>query len=204
MTLILAHLITATLLAATQGPLETVKSGYADVQKAATAPGATVEKVAQAMDRFVDFEELARRALGDTWNNITPTQRKELTGAMRGMLCTFYAQRILSKPDNEVTYGQELLQGNEATVSTLLMVEGNRIPIAYKLYHATPKEKSWRIYDIVTADVSLLEDYRSQFSQLLAEQGFNGLLSSVKTRQAQVERLTAAPPAPKKKTKKKK
>lgn len=204
MTQILAHLIAATLLAATPGPLETVKSGYADVQKAATAPGATVEKVAQAMDRFVDFEELAQRALGDTWNNITPTQRKELTGAMRGMLCTFYAQRILSKPDNEVTYGQELLQGNEATVSTLIMVEGNRIPIAYKLYHAAPKEKSWRIYDIVTADVSLLEDYRSQFSQLLAEQGFNGLLSSIKMRQAQVERLTAAPKAPKKKPPKKK
>jgi phospholipid transport system substrate-binding protein len=82
------------------------------------------------------------------------------------------------------------------------MVEGNRIPITYKLYRASPKEKSWRIYDIVTANVSLLEDYRSQFSQLLAEQGFDGLLSSVKTRQAQVERPTATPKAPKK-TKKK-
>lgn len=198
----LAHLITATLLAASPGPLQTVQSGYADVQKAASAPGATIEKVAQAVDRFVDFEELARRALGDTWNRITPTQRRELTGAMRSMLRSFYAQRILSKPDNEVTYGQELLKGNEATVSTLVMAEGNRIPITYKLYQAAPREKSWRIYDIVTADVSLLEDYQSQFSQLLAEQGFDGLLSAVKARQAQVEPHTATPKALKKKTKK--
>lgn len=202
MTPILAHLITATLLAATPGPLETVKSGYADVQKAATAPRATIEKVAQAVDRFVDFEELARRALGDTWSSITPTQRKEFTGEMRAMLRSFYAQRILSKPDNEVTYGQELLQGNEATVSTVILAEGNRIPITYKLCQAAPKEKGWRIYDIVTADVSLLEDYRSQFSQLLAERGFDGLLSTVKARRAQFEphTVTAKPP---KKTKRK-
>jgi phospholipid transport system substrate-binding protein len=201
--IMLAHLITATLLAASPGPLETVKSGYADVQKAATAPGATIEKVAQAVDRFVDFEELARRALGDTWSSITPAQRKELTGEMRGMLRAFYAQRILSQPDNEVTYNQELLQGNEATVSTVIRVEGNRIPITYKLYRAAPKEKSWRIYDIVTADVSLLEDYRGQFSQLVAEQGFDGLLSTVKARRAQVDPSTATLKASKKKLKKK-
>jgi phospholipid transport system substrate-binding protein len=199
----LAHLIIATLLAATPGPLETVQSGYADVQKAATAPGATVEKVAQAVDRFVHFEELARRALGDTWSSITPAQRKELTGEMRAMLRAFYAQRILSQPDNEVTYGQELLQGDEATVSTVIMAEGNRIPITYKLYRAAPKEKGWRIYDIVTADVSLLEDYRSQFSQLLAERGFDGLLSTVKARRAQVEPHTITAKPPKGKTKRK-
>ncbi len=194
----LAPLVAVTLFAATPGPLETVKSGYADVQKTASAPGATVEKVALAVDKFVDFEELARRALGDTWNSITPSQRKELTGAMRGMLRAFYAQRILGNANPEVTYGQETLQGNEATVHTTVTAEGTRIPIAYKLYRANRKPGAWRIYDIVTADVSLLEDYRSQFSQILAEKGFDGLLAAVKARRAQVEQPTA-PPAPSKK-----
>lgn len=189
----LAHLIAATLLTATPGPLDTVMSGYADVLKTANTPGATVETVARAVDQFVDFEELARRALGDTWNSITPAQRKELTGAMRGMLRSFYAQRILGGANNEVTYGQELLQGNEATVSTVVTAEGNRVPITYKLYRPAQQAKSWRIYDIVTADVSLLEDYRSQFSQLLAEQGFDGLLSTVKERRDQVEHPNATP-----------
>lgn len=198
----LAHLIAATLLAASPGPLETVKSGYANVQRVANAPGATVEKVAQAVDRFVDFEELARRALGASWNTLTPGQRKALTGEMRGMLRAFYAQRILGNADTEVTYGQELLEGNEATVRTVVTAEGNRIPIAYKLYRPARRRGAWRIYDIVTADVSLLEDYRSQFSQLLAEKGFDGLLAAVKARRAQVDPPTAAPKDPKKKKKK--
>jgi phospholipid transport system substrate-binding protein len=198
----LAPLVAVTLLAATPGPLETVKSGYEDVQKTARAPRATVEKVALALDKFVDFEELARRALGDTWNTLTPSQRKELTGAMRGMLRAFYAQRILGSDNPEVTYGQETLEGNEATVHTTVTTEGTRIPIAYKLYRAVRKPGAWRIYDIVTADVSLLEDYRSQFSQLLAEKGFDGLLSAVKARWAQVEQPTATPaPSKKKKSK---
>jgi phospholipid transport system substrate-binding protein len=188
----LAHLIAATLLAATPGPLEIVKSGYADVQKAASAPGATVEKLALAVDKFVDFEELARRALGETWSTIAPAQRKELTGAMRGMLRSFYAQRVLGHGHDEVTYGQETLEGDEATVSTVVTAEGTRVPIAYKLYQPARKAGGWRIYDIVTANVSLLEDYRSQFSQLLAEKGFDALLATVKARRAQVEQ--AAPP----------
>jgi phospholipid transport system substrate-binding protein len=148
------------------------------------------------VDQFVDFEELARRALGDTWNTITPAQRKELTGAMRGMLRSFYAQRILGGANSEVTYGQELLRGTEATVSTVVTAEGNKVPITYKLYRPAPQAKSWRIYDIVTADVSLLEDYRSQFSQLVAEKGFDGLLATVKARRAQVEQPTTTPRPP--------
>src|SRR5689334_1255408 len=137
----LAHLLAATLLAATPGPLDTVKSGYADVLKTANTPGATVEKVARAVDQFVDFEELARRALGDAWNSLTPTRRKELTGEMRGMLRAFYAQRILSGATNGVAYGEELLQGNEATVSTVVTAEGNRVPITYKLYRPAAQAK---------------------------------------------------------------
>jgi phospholipid transport system substrate-binding protein len=200
----LAHLIAATLLAASPGagPLETVKSGYEDVQKAANARGATVEKVALAVDKFVDFEELARRALGDAWSTLTPSQRKELTGAMRGMLRAFYARRILGNANTEVAYGQELVEGNEASVRTSVTAEGTRIPITYKLYRSGPKAKSWRIYDIVTADVSLLEDYRSQFRVLLEEKGFNGLLAAIKARRAEAEQPTATPALAKKKKRK--
>jgi phospholipid transport system substrate-binding protein len=195
----LAPLIAATLLAATPGPLEKVKSGYANVQKAATAPGATLEKLATAVDTFVDFEELTRRAMGEAWSTLTPTQRKELAGEMRGMLRTFYAHRVLGHGQSEVTYGEEAVDGDEATVHTTVTVQKTRIPIAYKLYRQARKPRGWRIYDIVTGNTSLLEDYRDQFSQLLATKGFGGLLATVKARRAQVEQAAAArqPPAPK-------
>lgn len=188
----LAPLVAVTLLAATPGPLEVVKSGYSDVQAVASAPGATVEQLAAAVDRFVDFEELARRALGETWGKITPAKRKDFTRAMRGMLRAFYAQKTLGLRDAEVEYGEELVVGSGAVVTTLVKVKGTRIPIEYKLYQAQGgKARGWRIYDIVTNKVSLLEDYQGQFQQLLEMQGFDGLLATLKKRQAQVERSAA-------------
>jgi phospholipid transport system substrate-binding protein len=192
----LTPLIAVTLLAATPGPLEVVKSGYANVQKVASAPGATVEKLAAAVDTFVDFDELARRALGETWKTLTPAQRKEFTGAMRGMLRAFYAQRILGSGQTAITYGEETLDGDEAIVSTTVTVERTQLPIAYKLYRQARKPRGWRIYDIVTGNTSLLEDYRVQFNELLVTQGFSGLLATVKARRAQVENLAPKRKAP--------
>jgi phospholipid transport system substrate-binding protein len=187
----LAPLVVVTLLAALPRPLEIVKSGYSDVQEAARAPGANVERLAAAVDKFVDFEELAKRALGETWGSITPAQRKDFTSAMRGMLRAFYAQKTLGLGNADVEYGQETLDGEEARVSTIVTVEGTRIPIDYKLYKLARKAGGWRIYDIVTDKVSLLENYRGQFGELLARSGFDGLLSTLKMRQAQVERSAA-------------
>ncbi|WP_224247604.1 MlaC/ttg2D family ABC transporter substrate-binding protein [Hyalangium gracile] len=188
----IASLVAVTLLAAAPGPLEVVRSGYEDVQATARAPGATVDQLSAAVDKFVDFEELARRALGETWETITPAQRKAFTRAMRGMLRAFYAERTLGLGEAEVQYGQELLEEGEARVSTVVVVQGTRVPIDYRLYKSTRKAGGWRIYDIVTNQVSLLEDYRTQFRQLVATQGFNGLLSTLKKKQAQVERAAAA------------
>jgi phospholipid transport system substrate-binding protein len=188
----LAPLIAVTLLAATPGPLEKVKSGYASVQKVATAPDATVEKLATTLDTFVDFEELARRAMGETWSTLTPAQRKELASEMRSMLRTFYAHRVFGHGQSEVTYGEVTVQGNEATVHTTVTAKRMRIPIAYKLYREARRPQDWRIYDIVTDNISLLESYRVQFAKLMDTQGFDRLLAIVKTRRAQVEKAAAA------------
>ena len=184
----LASLVALTLLAAEPSPLEVVKSGYTDVQQTARAPGATIEQLATAVDRFVDFEELARRALGETWDTLTPAQRKDFTRAMRGMLRAFYAQRTLGLGHAEVEYGQQTIDGDDARVSTVVTVDGTRVPIDYRLYKLTRKPGGWRIYDIVTNQMSQLENYRTQFRQLLDRGGFDELLSTLKMRAAQVER----------------
>jgi phospholipid transport system substrate-binding protein len=187
----LAALITSTLLAAAPSPLEVVQAGSVDVQRAASTPGATVEQLATAIDAFVDFEELAMRALGKTWETLTPAQRKEFTGAMRGMLRTYYAQNMLGHGHAEVRYGQESVEGREAVVSTFVRVNGMSVRIDYKLFKPASQGRTWRIYDVVTDEVSLLENYRRQFDVLLADGGFTGLLSALKLRQAQVERAAA-------------
>lgn len=184
----LAPLIAATLLAATPTPLEVVKAGNADVQKAANAPGATVEQLATVVEKFVDFEELAKRALGKKWDELTPAQRKDFADTMKGLLRASYAQKAIGQAKADVKYGKETIKGGEATVNTIVTMKKDQIPVDYKLYKVAGKGGGWRIYDVVTDEVSLVETYAGQFRKLIADKGFEGLLSTLKTKRAQLEK----------------
>jgi phospholipid transport system substrate-binding protein len=192
----LASLLTATLLAAAPGPLDVVKSGSTDVQKAATAKGATVEQLATVVEKFVDFEELAKRALGKTWDTITPAQQKDFSETMKGLLRASYAQKAIGQGEAQVKYGKETLEGNEATVETTITVKKDQVPVDYKLYKVSGKGGGWRIYDVITDKVSLVDTYRGQFRKLLADKGFDGLLSTLKAKRAQLEKAAATTKAP--------
>jgi len=187
----LAPLIAATLLAATPTPLEVVRAGNADVQKAANAPGATVEQLASVVEKFVDFEELAKRALGKEWDKLTPAQRKDFADTMRGLLRASYAQKAIGQAKADVEYGKETLHGDEATVNTTLTVKKDQIPVDYKLYKVAGKGGGWRIFDVITDEVSLVETYAGQFRKLINDKGFDGLLSTLKTKRAQLEKSAA-------------
>ncbi|MBU8894776.1 ABC transporter substrate-binding protein [Corallococcus sp. H22C18031201] len=188
----IASLLAATLLAAAPAaPLTVVKSGNADVQKAANAPGATVQSLASVVEKFVDFSELAKRALGEkAWEGLTPAQRKDFTETMTGLLRASYAQKAIGQAKADVKYGKETIQGNEATVVTTLTVKKDEIPVDYKLFRTTPKAE-WRIFDVVTDEVSLVETYKGQFRKILNDKGFEGLLSTLKAKRAQLEKENA-------------
>jgi phospholipid transport system substrate-binding protein len=189
----IASLIAAVLLTATPTPVEVVKSGNADVQKVASAPGAKVEQLSKAVERFVDFGELSKRALGAQWDKLTPAQRKDFSETMQGLLRASYAQKALGQGKAQVQYGKESVQGNEATVATTVKVKQDEVPVEYKLFRENEKSE-WRIYDVITDEVSLLETYQGQFRKLLADKGFDGLLSTLKSKRAQLEKNTGATP----------
>ncbi|RKG74875.1 MlaC/ttg2D family ABC transporter substrate-binding protein [Corallococcus terminator] len=188
----IASLLAATLLAAAPvTPLNVVKSGNADVQKAANAPGATVQSLASVVEKFVDFEELAKRAMGEkAWAGLTATQRKEFTDTMTGLLRASYAQKAIGQAKAEVAYGKESVQANEATVDTKLTVKSDQVPVDYKLYRTSAKG-DWRIYDVITDEVSLVDTYSGQFRKILQTKGFDGLLSTLKSKRAQLEKENA-------------
>jgi phospholipid transport system substrate-binding protein len=79
-------------------------------------------------------------------------------------------------------------------VGTTLTVKKDQVSVDYKLYKSA--KGGWRIYDVVTDEVSLVETYQSQFRKLLADKGFDGLLSTLKSKRAQLEKSSAGTKAP--------
>jgi phospholipid transport system substrate-binding protein len=166
-------------------PLSTVKSGNEQLQKLLPDGEAAVEKLAAKADEFIDFAELAKRAMGTGWSKLSPKQQAEFATTMKGLLRASYARKAIAQGGNgDVQWGEEKIAGNEATVASTILVNKERFPIEYRLYKAGA---AWKIYDVVTDGVSLVDTYSDQFRSLIAKKGVEGLLTTLKTRKEQLE-----------------
>ena len=74
-----------------------------------------------------------------------------------------------------------------ATVTATLVVKDDKFPVTYKLFRADAKGE-WKIYDVITDDVSLVSTYSDQFRKLISNKGFDGLLASLKAKKEQLEK----------------
>ena len=185
-------LITTALLAASPGPLAVVKAADVDVQKV-LANDATIEKLAASFDGYIDFGELAKRALGQKeWSKLDKKKQDDFSATMKGMLRASYAQKAIGDGKNgtKFEYVGEKIAANEATVEARLVTKEDKFPVSYKLFRPDAKG-SWKIYDVITDDVSLVGTYSDQFRKLIADKGFDGLLTTLKTKRDQLEKPAA-------------
>lgn len=189
----LASIVALAITAAPAAPLAVVKNADGEVQKVLQSNEATTERLASKADEFVDFFELAKRALGKDWATLNKKQQDEFSVTMKGLLRANYAQKAISdgRGGAKIEYGDEKVEGNEATVNTTLLVKQDKFPVVYKLYRADAKG-AWKIYDVITDDVSLVATYNDQFRQVMAKKGFDGLLKSLKAKKEQLEKAPTA------------
>jgi phospholipid transport system substrate-binding protein len=188
---VLVSLVVLTAVPAGATPMGVVKSADTEIDAILASPAPTAEKLAARADDFIDFVELARRALGREWASLSKRQQDDFSSTMKGVLRASYAQRALSdgRGGAKVEYGEEKVDGNEATVGTTLRLKEDAFPIVYRLFRPNAKV-GWKIYDVVTDEVSLVSTYSDQFRQVIAKKGFEGLLKSLKAKREQLEAPT--------------
>ena len=187
----LAPFAVALVLAASPSPLSVVKNADTEIQKVLQGPDASTSKLAARADEFVDFAELAKRAMGPEWAKLNKKQQEDFSQTMKGLLRASYAQKAVNSGrggnNAKVEYGEQQVEGNEATVPTKLNVKEDTFSVVYKLYR--PDEKSpWRVYDVITDEVSLVTTYSDSFRSVMSKKGFDGLLKSLKDKQEQLEK----------------
>jgi phospholipid transport system substrate-binding protein len=59
-----------------------------------------------------------------------------------------------------------MISGNLAEVRTKVITASKEIPIYYR---TISKDGAWKVYDVVIENVSLVQNYRTQFNDILAK-----------------------------------
>ena len=142
--------------------------------KAETAKDIKKEKLRAIYEQMFDEIELAKRTLTRNWNALDLAQRQEFVQLFRQVLEKAYIDKILSYTNEKVVFDKEtMLAENQAEVQTRIVTSSKEIPIFYRVIL---KEGTWKVYDVVVEGVSLVQNYRTQFSDILAKNSPKELL----------------------------
>lgn len=140
-----------------------------------TRPELRVKLIATIGEIF-DMKELSRRALGQEWNKFSPQQQEQFVKAFGQLLENTYLDKIERYTDEKVQYLKEQdLGSDKAEVATKVVGKGKEIPISYRLVD----RGGWKVYDVVIEGVSLVQNYRSQFGQILMNESPDALISKI-------------------------
>jgi phospholipid transport system substrate-binding protein len=156
-------------------PLEMVQTNVNKVLDVLRDPALKVEsakkvkkeKLEAIYEQMFDEVELSRRTLGVNWNKLNTSQQQEFTHLYRQVLEKTYIDKILSYTNEKIVFVKEnMLAGNQAEVQTKVLTSSKEIPLFYRVIQ---KNDTWKVYDVVVENVSLVQNYRSQFNDILAK-----------------------------------
>jgi phospholipid transport system substrate-binding protein len=125
-----------------------------------------------------DFNEMAARSLGANWRRLNEQQRAEFVSTFTALLEKTYAGQIDLYDGQQVLYTGETIDGPYAQVdSRIIDKKGQAYSVVYRLHQVVGK---WRIYDVVAENISLVNNYRSQFNRVITKSSFEELLKIMK------------------------
>ena len=146
-------------------------------------------KLRQAVQQRFGLEEMARRALGRHWRDLSADQRQEFVALFSDLLERSYVGRIEGTgAGSQVAYARETI-ADDGFASVLTVITnrlGSQVEVEYRLLRrdgTTP----WEVYEIVIEGVSLINNYRTQFNNIIHRTSYDGLVKQLRLKQEQEE-----------------
>jgi phospholipid transport system substrate-binding protein len=192
-TLVLSGLLLLSSSVFAAGPLATLKAKNGEVDKllhVKTTAGSPEEKkvkddIKTLAGTLFDYPELAKKSLADHWDKLTPAQRTEFVATLKGLIERNYTRQLSSNMDYQVVYKDEQIETTDATVTSVVKVKtkgkATDAEIVYKMRKPDPA-KDWLVWDVITDEVSLVRNYRTQFGKIITEKGYDELIRKMKTK----------------------
>ena len=125
------------------------------------------EKLRIIYKDMFDEIEFSKRTLTRNWNKLNLSQRVEFVNLFEQVLEKSYIDKILDYSDEKIDfYKESMLSENQAEIQTRIITSSKEIPIFYRMIL---KDGKWKVYDVVVENVSLVQNYRTQFNDILVK-----------------------------------
>ncbi len=155
---------------------------------------ALLKQVEDQIKTIFDFTEFSARTVGPKWRSFTPEQKSRFEEAFASLLRSTYIEKLDGYSGEKVNFTGEVSssKGDKVEVQSTIQMKDKIIPVAYRLLQ---KNGGWKVYDVRIENVSLIENYRGQFKDILLRGSAEDLIRKVeeKARETHQQNNTAKP-----------
>ena len=147
-----------------------------------------IERMWEIVLPSFDTQEIAQRSLGVHWKTLTEEQRKEFVRLYIQLVKKNYSSTLERyTADAQFFFDNERIEDDHAEVQTRIKTPSQDKPfsVVYRLHR---REGTWQIHDVVAENVSLVQNYRNQFSRIIAKSSVEGLVDALKQKLVEPER----------------
>ena len=126
-------------------------------------------------ERF-NYRQMVRRSLAKNWDARSDQERQEFIRLFKSLLENSYASKLEAYRDEEINYLDEIIKGKYALVKTEVVRKSSTIGVDYKLIQ---ENGNWQVYDFVIEGVSMIRNYRSQFTKIIRRDSYEVLVQKL-------------------------
>lgn len=186
----LALLLTASAASAQQGASAFLEGQHQEVNRILRQPAANdaarerrTERLRTLLNGLLDYEELSRRALAAHWEARNEAERQRFVDLLRQLVQRNYEGNLERILEFEVTYERESRRGDLTVVHTSARSRSQRRAPAVAIdYVMRRRDGVWRVVDVATDGVSMVDNYRSQFNRIITRDGWGELVARMQRR----------------------
>lgn len=132
--------------------------------------------------RAFDATAMAQSVLSTNWRDATPEQQTEFRELLLQTIENTYIGRVQTYTNETVTFRNEQISGERASVDTAIVAASGQIPVVYKL---RKRNDGWFVYDVEIENVSMVSTYRETYRSVVRNAGMDGLLEQMRSKSGQ-------------------
>jgi phospholipid transport system substrate-binding protein len=142
------------------------------------------EKILDVVDGLFDWPGISQRALARHWHGRTEAERQEFVTLFAELVRRTYLKKLEGYSGEKVAYKDERIDGDYARVYVdVITAKNTEVPVIYSMMAIDGK---WVVYDVAIEGVRLVNNYRTQFNNVLSGMSFREFLAKLRKK---VEKL---------------
>ncbi|MHB8920083.1 MAG: MlaC/ttg2D family ABC transporter substrate-binding protein [Halothiobacillus sp.] len=129
----------------------------------------------------VDSERMSRLVLGRYWRTASATQKASFTDQFQQLLVRTYAGPLSRLGNQKITVTGTKPGADSDELVVQSVVSGGdmgSVPVDYRMAQV---DGQWKAFDVVIDGVSLINNYRGSFAQVIQQKGLDNLIHTLKT-----------------------